>query len=51
MDNKEEYYCKECGAEASLDEDGNIQRTCEHTGTIVALMKATARGIGRTNVV
>lgn len=39
------YACKECGAAATVL-DGTITRSCEHTGTVLASMKATAYGEG-----
>ena len=40
------YACKECSAPAAVDTDGTITRSCAHTGTIIAGMKATAYGEG-----
>lgn len=37
------YECKECGASATVG-DG-IRRSCHHTGTVIATMKATAYGM------
>ena len=39
------YQCKECGAEAVMV-DGQIVRSCQHTGTVIAVLEAhvTANG-------
>jgi alanine racemase len=47
----EGYECKECGAPAHVDEDSKLVRTCAHTGTVIATMKATAYGVGGASVV
>lgn len=44
------YYCKECGAEVEYKPvEGVFVRKCDHTGTIIAGMKAVARGVGSVN--
>lgn len=45
----EGYFCKACGAPASVDDDGMISRACEHDGTIVASLSAVAHGRGHLN--
>jgi len=35
------YECAECGAEATLDDEGAISRTCTHSGSVFANMEAT----------
>lgn len=41
------YACAKCGAEAKVDADGTITRTCDHHGgTIVAERSAVLYGIG-----
>jgi transposase-like protein len=42
----ERYTCKECGKEASVDSDGKITRTCEHTGLVILDMALTVTGDG-----
>lgn len=41
----EGYFCKECGAAAYVEGDC-VNRTCEHKGTVIAGMTATAYGEG-----
>lgn len=41
------YQCKECGAPASVDQDGAIVRSCAHTGTVTMALDAVCRGRGR----
>lgn len=40
------YACKECGLPAAVSPSGEIARTCEHEGTIIATMSAVAYGQG-----
>lgn len=40
------YRCKECGAKAWLDA-GEVQRECDHKGTVIADMSAVAYGESR----
>ena len=40
------YSCKECGASVEIRLDGERLYSCEHRGTVIASMKATARGVG-----
>lgn len=41
------YHCKECGLAVIVSKDGKILRPCGHTGTIIAGMNATAKGISK----
>jgi DNA-directed RNA polymerase subunit RPC12/RpoP len=47
MENKEGYACKECGAKVTIKDDGTLQRSCEHKGTVITELKATVKGISR----
>lgn len=40
------YACKDCGALVAVDAEGRFARSCEHRGTIIASMTATAYGEG-----
>jgi len=40
------YICKECGMAVIIRKDGTKLRPCGHTGTILATMGATAKGVG-----
>jgi len=42
----ERYFCKECGAKATVSADGSIHRTCEHMTTIILDITVTCRGEG-----
>ena len=39
----EEYICKECGKLVKMA-DGELIRSCDHKGTVVATMSAVATG-------
>jgi uncharacterized Zn finger protein (UPF0148 family) len=41
-----DYTCKECGMAVIMKKDGTQLRPCGHTGTILATMGATAKGVG-----
>ena len=41
---EDRYICKECGASATVDKDGKIVRTCEHTGTILLDLHVVVTG-------
>jgi hypothetical protein len=38
------YICKECGAEATVGDDGKIVRTCEHNTTIILELNVVVTG-------
>lgn len=40
----EKYVCKECGAEATVKENGEIIRTCDHVTTIVLELMIVVTG-------
>ena len=40
----DKYICKECGAEATVDEKGKITRTCEHNTTIILELNVVVTG-------
>jgi hypothetical protein len=40
----DKYICKECGAEATVDEQGKITRSCEHNTTIILDLSVTVYG-------
>lgn len=45
----ERYICKQCGAEATVNNDGTIIRTCEHNSTIVLEMEVVVTGESNVN--
>lgn len=40
----DKYTCKQCGAEATVDKDGTIHRTCEHNTTIILSLEVVVTG-------
>jgi hypothetical protein len=40
----EGYICKECGADATVDENGVIIRTCEHNTTVILNLEVVVTG-------
>jgi hypothetical protein len=45
----DKYTCKECGAEATVDEQGNITRSCEHNTTIILDLHVEVFGESNVN--